>query len=118
MTQEEKRIKLAETVGWKVHPKDRFIVIPPNSPHSVQPLSTIPDYFNDLNAVHELEKVLTDEQARTYAYALYDLANGFKFDGDPWTPDIFEASMDGVVDMVRATAAQRAEALGLVLKLW
>jgi hypothetical protein len=68
--------------------------------------------------VHDLENVLNDEQARTYAYALYDLANGFQFDGDPWTPDIFEASMDGVVDMVRATAANRAEAIGLTLNLW
>jgi hypothetical protein len=103
MTQEKKRIKLAKADG-----EDNDSIV----------RGLIPDYFNDLNAVHDLENVLNDEQARTYAYALYDLANGFKFDGDPWTPDIFEASMDGVVDMVRATAAQRAEAIGLALNLW
>jgi hypothetical protein len=50
MTPEQQRIAIAEACGWKVHPKDRFIVIPPNSPNSVQPLHTLPDYLNDLNA--------------------------------------------------------------------
>jgi hypothetical protein len=103
MTQEQKRMKLAKADG-----EDNDSIV----------RGLIPDYFNDLNAVHDLENVLNDEQARTYAYALYDLANGFQFDGDPWTPDIFEASMGGVVDMVRATAANRAEAIGLTLNLW
>lgn len=47
MTKEKKGkidIKCSEFLGWTVHPKDRFIVIPPNSPHSVQPLSTIPAF--------------------------------------------------------------------------
>ena len=97
MTTEQKQIKLAEAAGWKVHPKDRFIVIPPNSPHSVQPLSTIPDYFNNLNDVHELEKVLTDAQYADYALMVCGSVNHRP---------------------LSATAAQRAEALGLTLNLW
>lgn len=111
MTQEEKRIKLAETAGWKVHPKDRFIVIPPNSPHSVQPLSTIPDYFNDLNAVHELEKVLADRcKENDYWFFIRELL-GFSDAQSDWDEvDHFKA--------VHATAAQRCEALGKTLNLW
>lgn len=56
MTDEQINIAIAEACGWKLHPQDRWIVIPPNSPHSVQPLSTIPNYCNDLNAMHEAEK--------------------------------------------------------------
>ena len=106
MTQEEKRFKLAQYAFSQIQDQKWALV------------KALADYFNDLNAMHELEKVLTDKQARTYAYTLYDLANGFQFDGDPWTPDIFEASMDGVAGMVRTTAAQRAEAIGLTLGLW
>jgi len=105
MTQEEKRIKLAEAGGWKVHPKYRFIVIPPNSPHSVQPLSTIPDYFSDLNAVHELEKVLTEEQRRSYCDFTYDIACRIQKETGKW-------------NWISLPAAQRAEALGLTLNLW
>lgn len=58
MTEIEIRIAIAENVGWKIHPKDKWIVIPPNSPNSVQPLNTIPDYLNDLNAIYDAEKYL------------------------------------------------------------
>ena len=58
MTPEQQRIAIAEACVWTVHPKNKWVVIPPNSPHSVQPLYTLPDYLNDLNAMHEAEKVL------------------------------------------------------------
>jgi len=111
-------MKLAEVAGWKVHPKDRFIVIPPNSPHSVQPLSNIPDYFNDLNAVHELEKVLRGHaQISAYVWELERLTH--------WKPDYREGgdgkqyiSPAAYYCTTHATAAQRAEAIGLTLKLW
>jgi hypothetical protein len=75
MNNEEINITIAEVCGWRVHPKDQFIVIPPNSPNSVQPLSTIPDYVNDLNAMAEAEQFLdstnggiTDPSCLRYAY--------------------------------------------------
>jgi hypothetical protein len=107
MTQEEKRIKLAEAAGWKVHPKDRFIVIPPNSPHSVQPLHTIPDYFNDLNAVHELEKLLGEKHVRSYAFTLSRVLDT--------TPTV---DLDDQFLNIHATATQRCEAIGKTLNLW
>jgi len=117
MTQEQKQIKLAEVAGWKVHPKDRFIVIPPNSPHSVQPLSTIPDYFNDLNAVHELEKMLLPDDAYYSQRNFYSSELGRMTGNDNsqgWKP----LSNDACFNILHATAAQRAEALGKILKLW
>jgi len=83
-----------------VHPKDRFLVIPPNSPHSVRQLSSIPDYFNDLNAVHELEKLLKGGLRNTY---------------DAWLGIIAEQEHCFIWE---TTAAQRAEAIGLTLGLW
>lgn len=58
---------------------------------------TIPDYFNDLNAMHEAEKTLTDDQYVTFNNTLADMC---------------EREQDGVYPtrMVSATAAQRAEA--------
>lgn len=60
MTPEAQRIAIAEACGWQRHPKDKWIVIPPNSPHSVQPLHTLPDYLSDLNAMHAAEKAAFD----------------------------------------------------------
>jgi len=103
MTKEQKRIKLAEAAGFtqeepwldgrkcwghKKHPNIGF--------------EEIPDYFNDLNAVHELEKILTLSQFWSYADRLNAMVDGSK----------------GKDSYISATAAQRAEALGLTLKLW
>jgi len=98
MTQEEKRIKLAEAAGFtqeepwldgrkcwghKKHPNIGF--------------EEIPDYFNDLNVVHELEKVLNAVQRLQYMDKL----------GYPHN-----------TSCTFATASQRCEALGLTLNLW
>ena len=59
-----------------------------------------PDYLNDLNAMHEAEKVLTDEQKREYRICLFRLCDCY-------------AGRE-----VHATAAQRAEAFLKTLNLW
>lgn len=66
MNSKEINIRIAIACGWQVHPKDKWVVIPPNSPHSVQPISTIPDYYNDLNAMYEAEKFIMDESSIEY----------------------------------------------------
>ena len=90
MTQEQKRIMLA---------KYAFIQIPDQKWALVKPL---PDYFNDLNAVHELEKVLKLHQFWGYA-------------------DLLSITVDtsrGKDSYISATATQRAEAIGRTLNLW
>jgi hypothetical protein len=106
MTQEEKRIKLAEAGGWtKVHQSwtgQKKACIPNDS--QILPL---PDYFTDLNAVHELEKVLTDEQWLEYREELRTaILGGIRLVSQWCKADL------------HATAAQRCEALGITLNLW
>lgn len=59
----------------------------------------VPDYLNDLNAIHEAEKVMTTEQKREYVRNLFR-----KSQSD------FESHC--------ATTAQRAEALLRTLNKW
>ena len=105
MTQEQKRIKLAEAAGWSHHTIDDHTywwheennkTLPPED----DGMRSCPDYFNDLNAVHELEKVLLGDDIETWlTYDKYLAEGDTKF---TW----------------HVTAAQRAEALGLTLNLW
>jgi hypothetical protein len=102
MTQEQKQIKLAEAGGWtKVHESwtGQKTACFPNDSQRLP----LPDYFNDLNAVHELEKLLTPLQWFDYSALLTKIVG----------PKDQEYYLN-----LHATASQRAEALGLSLKLW
>ena len=92
MTTEQNRIAIAEACGfsninsvcWRGHA----------ALHERQ----IPDYFSDLNAMHEVEKVLTTEQWLSY-----------------WS---FLSEVLKDTSILHADASQRAEAFGLTLNLW
>jgi len=69
---------------------------------------SLPDYLNDLNAMHEAEKGLTPEQRDTYICHLGTVVGHW---------DIFEDI--GAVDAIAtATAAQRAEAFLRTIGKW
>lgn len=122
MTHEEQRIALAEWEGWKdiyrcgaslsrtkngeAHGKRFAGTMDPPSINYGREYQEIPDYLNDLNAVHGLEKKLTDEQ--TSIYSSYLLQN--KSDR-PGRGAIYWG-------IAHATAAQRCEALLKTLNLW
>ena len=96
MTPEEQRTAIAEACGWKTGYRD---------PEAWHPL---PDYLNDLNAMHEAEKVLTDDQDLEYSEALEQVV-GARF------------GCNNAEDMRRlrsATAAQRAEAFLRTIGKW
>jgi hypothetical protein len=119
MTPEAQRIAIAKACGWRVHPKDRFIVSPPNAPHSVQPLNTIPDYLNDLNAMHEAEKVLPEDRQSVYA----DWLNYVHPTADLAYPDqnvrgFRRELFSEAFHLMHATSAQRAEAFLRTLNLY
>jgi hypothetical protein len=109
MNPEEQRIAIAEACGWTeigvidylcgIHPQMLNAKAYDGSPLTL-PIWEIPDYLNDLNAMHEAEKVFADD----------DLFRGY------------EAQLDKVVPMserwIFATAAQRAEAFLRTLNLW
>jgi hypothetical protein len=96
LTEKEKRIKLAEAQGLTGWEEARCL----------------PDYFNDLNAVQELQDKLTNDQQFEFVYHLNDVLG--------LVPLSSPASYREVVlfAFANATAAQRCEALGLALNLW
>jgi hypothetical protein len=101
MTPEHQRIAIAEACGWSfIHRVDK-------PPHGLPPngkndrySSPLPDYLNDLNAMHEAEKLLTYKQHVIYTDTLEMLIGG-----------------PGYKPATCATAAQRAEALVITLGL-
>jgi hypothetical protein len=99
MTQEQKQIKLAEVQGILSHDKHG-----PLFHTKTGYVRDCPDYFNDLNAVHELEEKLDDSQKILYVAKLSQILSPSKF------PQSFR--------ILHATAEQRCEALGLTLNLW
>lgn len=105
MTTNEKRIKIAEacgTLSWSEC-----------NPPGVCLGNGVPDYFNDLNAMHEAEKVLDPNQQITFACHLTQ----------PVRDQIYEVMPNDLhyavcFPALHATAAQRAEAFGKTLNLW
>jgi len=105
MKPEQQRLKIAEVCGWEIN-KRKWLAKPPND--SWQYLDTIPDYLNDLNAMHEAEKNLKPKQQVDYCNWLDKLV------GNPPTDNIYLVWGDATF----ATAAQRAEAFLRTLNLW
>jgi len=101
MTPEAQRIAIAEACGWRCTAsfKEAFAcwVKPDGMDHQTE---WLPDYLNDLNAMHEAEKVLDTVTQR----------------GDYW--DYLFSLTDGEFEMCHATAAQRAEAFLRTIGKW
>lgn len=86
--------------GWWSHP-----TLPCNGGAEPCP----PDYLNDLNACHEIEKVLTPPQSERYAELLLDVLE---------IPSPFIGTARCAYLTNHATAAQRCEAFLKTLNLW
>lgn len=103
MNPEAQRIAIAEACGWRCTAsfKEAFAcwVRPDGMDHQTE---WLPDYLNDLNAMHGAEKVLTEEQWTDY----YD--------------NLLDTTKPSFVlrDITHATAAQRAEAFLRTLGKW
>lgn len=120
MTSEAQRIAIAEVCGWRhVHPSARYEL----SDYAVdqgrligdkpgQFWDFVPDYLNDLNAMHEAEKILDDGVLwKGYLNRLWDVV----------CPQFQQMSgLNAAVGLllVHATAGQRAEAFLRTLNLW
>jgi hypothetical protein len=107
---ETQRIAIAEACGWKHEPdkyyEDRLAWFDPSTNGRCS-TGDLPDYLNDLNAMHEAEKGLTTEDQQWKYVALLV--------GRDWTESwsFFDASK-----AIHATAAQRAEAFLKTLGFW
>jgi hypothetical protein len=111
MTPEAQRIAIAEACGWKFEqgtpPTYGGMNLPRGwrSPKSGAVRVAHPDYLNDLNAMHEAEKVLTTQQRRSYADIICDMC----YDGSP-DPNVEQ--------LISTSAAQRAEAFLRTIGKW
>lgn len=109
MNPEQQRIKIAEACGWtniSLMPYGSgsgAYLVPKGYKNGIGP-TIVPHYLKDLNAMHEAEKVLTEQQAKEYRWKLQQ---GFL----PSTQMAQEL-------LCHATAAERAEAFLRTLNLW
>lgn len=111
MSPEQQRIAIAEACGWTGFNPDN---IPDCLQYTAKAPSgkwgLIPDYLNDLNAMHEAMSVLDYDQADEFDDHLCDIckrANDMEDNPTPWR-----------FAVTNATAAQRAEAFLRTLNLW
>jgi len=125
MTPEAQRIAIAKACGWddiRINvdwlPEETSGLL--SIPHPTKPgcfkrcinRRKIPDYPNDLNAMHEAEKTLTPDQQDKYQNGLGSLVAGATFEAyNHW-------SNVGCVFVAHASASQRAEAFLKTLGLW
>ena len=114
MTPEQQRIAIAEACGWDCDPyeahgwesRGQWVKQPKEFPHvwpykkgdMVSKNCYLPDYLNDLNAMHEAEKALNTEQLARY---------------NKWLAHICTDNYSSL-----ASAAQRAEAFLKTLDLY
>lgn len=107
MTPEEQRIAIAKACGWRRALTHRGIFFYCEGQEEYFP--NVPDYLNDLNAMHEAEKVLNEKQQVWYLQRLTQVR--------------YRAGVRGMIGcmidkIAFATAAQRAEAFLRTLNLW
>ena len=105
MTATEQRVALAEWMGLAPETKH---TAPSGSWDFI--LNPVPDFLNDLNAVHAVEKVLQDK-CKYWPDYIDELSKLFRFE----FPRQSETNWS---QMVHATAAQRCEALLKTVGLW
>jgi len=113
MTDEEKRVKIAEACGygpklerWKYTDHVSGDPSYQNALGRVYLLSELPDYLNSLDAMHEAEKTLSDEDHRILRTHLWQLTTPNQTNG--W-------DLKHNRDYSSATARQRCDAFLLTL---
>lgn len=111
LTQEEKRIKIAEACGWvkglNIYQEEVYRL-----GDSSRYKDRLPDYFNDLDACREMKMALEDSDAET---------------GSRWRyiDELISITGSGFMEIHRnvftvenASASDQAEAFGRAMNLW
>jgi hypothetical protein len=111
MNKEQQRIAIAVACGW-TYP--RIVNEDPmgRPPETTDRFEVVPDYLNDLNAMHEAEKTLPNHQHQVFYRHLERIVSGEPYDeeghyGAGW-----------LFHNVHATATQRAEAFLRTIGKW
>ena len=111
MNPEQQRIAIAEACGWTdvrfIGRGDDTICVgkPKVRPGGIN----VPDYLNDLNALHDVEKVLTQDQMIDYSRHVGKSVTSH-------LPASRAAWMD--FQLINVTASQRAEAFLRTIGKW
>jgi hypothetical protein len=102
MTPEQQRIAIAEACGWTWHGDASWPKDPNNFYWKKYHLNyrTLPDYLNDLNAMHEAEKAMNNNDWWKFVEHLTNICAG------------------GTALGISATASQRAEAFLRTIGKW
>jgi hypothetical protein len=112
MTQQEKRIKIAELRGWTnvTYSTYHNDVVGREPSFSFNNRSVVPNYFSSLDACYEMEKGMTDDQRWHQVCQIVD------YHVAPAGFPLF--SRREVILLCQATATQRAESFGITMGLW
>ncbi len=122
MKPEAQRIAIAEACGWKSRHgtelrgpcgTDNFEWTEWTSPQG-QVFGDLPDYLNDLNAMHDAESNLMNDQRREFASLLVAV---HPLHYSPYEEDADDRHMK-VFLLAHCTASQRAESFLRTLNLW
>ena len=104
MTPEAQNIAIAEACGWVVaFGKIYRTCETPGGEPDLSPVGDLPDYVNDLNAIHAAETILTGEEWQRYETDLWSVV----------APDaVRQSSMPNRFSkaFLHASAAQRSDA--------
>lgn len=106
MNKVEQRLAIAKSVGWRRREGGMWYC--PDG--STLPEDQIPDYLNDLNAMHELERNMTDADFFRYSLQIESMAKILGPTGR-WITDNQRI-------LYSTTAAQRAEAYLRTIGKW
>jgi hypothetical protein len=129
LTQEIKRIRIAEACGWTFHPlTDRDPSLPGYEEFKATALmcwvrpggdswqhEQPPDFFHDINAINAAARALNDKQFHTFTLRLCDLS------WERYPRQTYENHAD-YINRLRVsfagTAEEQSEAYGRSLSLW
>ena len=103
MDKDQQRIAIAESLGWERVGRNGWM-----KGGQSGTMAILPDYLNDLNACHEFEKTLTDDEWASYTCML-----GLVIDKNN--------QLDGAeleIKMVHAQSSQRCETYIRIKGLW
>jgi hypothetical protein len=106
MTKEQINIAIAEACGWLIVKACDGSLIG-KLKNEQGPMDEIPDYCNDLNAMHEAENRLPSDKKEDYWYQLYENCRRSVF-----------SRVEDNYKMLHSTARQRAEAFLRTINKW
>lgn len=125
LTDEQKRIRIAELCGWKKETRNMYGGVKnvqgwgmnthlglgsADRKFTMHP-DTFPDYLHDLNAMHEAEETLTDFQLQAFGDQLQQIVNYYCVGV---VPD-YHRHLMCLAKIAHATASQRSDAFLLTL---